>query len=43
MASITALKGKKLSKKKTITRRKTTGAKAAPLDDYKKHTEKPCI
>jgi len=39
MASITALKGKKLSKKKTITRRKTTGAKAAPLDDYKKHTD----
>ena len=39
MASITALKGKKLSKKKTIVRRKTTGAKAAPLDDYKKHTD----
>ena len=39
MASITALKGKRLSKKKTITRRKTTGAKAAPLDDYKKHTD----
>lgn len=39
MASITALKGKKLSKKKTVTRRKTTGAKAAPLDDYKKHTD----
>jgi hypothetical protein len=36
MASITALKGKKLSKKKTITRRKTVGAKAAPMDDYKK-------
>lgn len=39
MASLNALKGKKLSKKKTITRRKTTGAKAAPLDDYKKHTD----
>jgi len=36
MASLTALKGKRLSKKKTITRRKTVGAKAAPMDDYKK-------
>ena len=36
---ITALKGKRLSKKKTIARRKTVGAKAAPMDNYKKHSD----
>ena len=33
---LTALKGKKSTKKKSIARRKTVGAKAAPMDDYKK-------
>ena len=37
--ALTVLKGKKLSKKKTVARRKTTGAKAAPMDDYKKHSD----
>ncbi len=36
---LTALKGKKSSKKKAIARRKTVGAKAAPMDDYKKHSD----
>ena len=36
---LTALKGKKTSKKKAIARRKTVGAKAAPMDDYKKHND----
>ncbi len=34
---LTALKGKKSTKKKSIARRKTVGAKAAPMDDYKNH------
>lgn len=34
-----ALATKRRTKKKIITRKKTTGAKAAPLDDYKKHTD----
>ena len=33
---LTALKGKKSTKKKVIARRKNVGAKAAPMDDYKK-------
>ena len=36
---LTALKGKKTSKKKTFTRKKTVGAKAAPMEDYKKHND----
>ena len=36
---LTALKGKKTTKKKSIARRKTVGAKAAPMDDYKKCTD----
>jgi len=38
MASLSALKGKKITKKKTVTRKKMTGAKAAPMDNYKLHT-----
>lgn len=38
MASLSALKGKKISKKKTVARKKMTGAKAAPMDNYKLHT-----
>src|SRR5210317_646056 len=34
-----ALATKKKTKKKILARKKTTGAKAAPLDDYKKHTD----
>jgi len=36
---LTAIKGKKTSKKKAIARRKTVGAKAAPMDDYRKHSD----
>lgn len=36
---LTALKGKKTSKKKTFARKKTVGAKAAPMEDYKKHSD----
>jgi len=36
---LTALKGKKLVKKKSISREKTTGANMAPMDDYRKHSD----
>ena len=36
---LTAIKGKKISKKKTFARKKTVGAKAAPMDDYRKHSD----
>ncbi len=36
---LTAIKGKKTSKKKTFARKKTIGAKAAPMDDYRKHSD----